>query len=646
MYIRRKGWVLGFCVISFAAMMSVAGYANPTLSPILGDHMVLQQGTPIALWGWSDPREKITVTLLDRKAATVADIRGRWSIALPAMKPGGPYTITIQGNTAIYIRDVLVGEVWVASGQSNMTYPLSASKGGAEEVASADFPQIRLFRVPLNLRSMPQETMAPAKWQLCTPDTVKDFSAVAYTFARNLHQKLGIPVGIVQSAWPGTTIEEWMPSSAFESDSDLRAITAAWAAMAPEVKTYVDTPAAFDLQVRDIELVGDSERVAKASEGSSPYWTYDWDAAPRTFFEEEASPQKTVHVHGVLSHPDQSLLVGRWNADRKPRNLSFAAGLRFWVRGNGAFRIRFLQPSITDTDDYSSSLLSATQQWQSVTIRFSDLRQEGWGVVREFTPESQIGIGVECVTNLKYPPRPPVGLFNAMIAPLLRTPIRGVIWYQGESNALSASLYRRELPAMIQAWRREWKVGDFPFLIVQLPNHGQIPLEPGESAWAELREAQLGTLSSVPNTGLAVTIDVGEPENVHPSRKREVGERLALWALANTYDQPLVYSGPRFHTATREGDRIRLDFTNVGGGLVAKDGGPLQGFAIAGEDRRFHWADAKIVGDGIVVSSPEVPSPVAVRYAWGDSPICNLTNREGLPAAPFRTDQWPGITRK
>lgn len=639
----RSRFSRGMFVIWVAVTLSVASYAKPSLSPIFGDHMVLQQGRPVTLWGWADPGEKIAVTLLERKAATVADLHGKWSVSLPALGPGGPYTITIAGKRTIYIKDVLVGEVWVASGQSNMTYALSASKGGAEEVAKADFPQLRLFRVPLNLRSTPQDNMTPAKWQICTPETAKDFSAVAYYFARNLHQKLGIPVGIIQTAWPGTTIEEWMPQSAFEADSDLRNIPAAWNSMPPEVKKYVDTPAPFDLEFRDFELLDKGNSEPSANHAPAPHWTYDWDAAPGTFFEE--SPTETnVRVHGVLSHPDQSLLRGSWNSDRSPTDLSSAAGLRFWVRGNGAFRVRFLQPSITDTDDYASPFFSVTEQWQAVTIRFSDLRQEGWGVVREFTPESQIGIGIESVTNLKYPPRPPGGLFNAMIAPLLRTSIRGAIWYQGESNALRAELYRKELPAMISAWREEWKQGDFPFLIVQLPNHGAVPQNPGESAWAELREAQFDTLLKVPNTGLAVTIDVGEPDNVHPSRKLEVGERLALWALANSYQKQLVYSGPLFHAAVLEGDHIRLDFTNLGSGLAARDGGTLTGFAVAGEDRRFYWAQAKIAGDQIIVSAPEVPSPVAVRYAWGDSPTCNLIDREGLPASPFRTDRWPGIT--
>jgi sialate O-acetylesterase len=221
-----------------------------------------------------------------------------------------------------------------------------------------------------------------------------------------------------------------------------------------------------------------------------------------------------------------------------------------------------------------------------------------------------------------------------------------VIWYQGESNALEAYQYRKLLPALIQSWRASWNQGDFPFLIVQLPNHGAIPEKPSESAWAELREAQFLTTKHVPNTGIAVTIDLGDPKDVHPHRKAEVGQRLAMLALGTTYKKPIVYSGPLFQSMTVAGNKIKIQFTNTGSALEARGGGPLTGFAIAGADQRFHWAEAMIDGGSVVVSSPEVPTPVAVRYAWGDSPSCNLFNKDGLPASPFRTDNWPGITLK
>ena len=245
-----------------------------------------------------------------------------------------------------------------------------------------------------------------------------------------------------------------------------------------------------------------------------------------------------------------------------------------------------------------------------------------------------------------YPPRPVSGLFDGMIAPLLSFPFRGVIWYQGESNALKAHQYRSLLPALITSWRNASHQNSLAFLIVQLPNHGAVPDQPTESAWAEMREAQLLTTQQLHDTGIAVTIDVGDPNDVHPHRKKEVGERLALWALGTTYGKPIVHSGPLYQAMKIQGSQIKIRFSNVGSGLEAKGGTPLRGFAIAGANRTFHWADAIIDGDSVMVSSSEVPTPVAVRYAWADSPPCNLFNKEGLPASPFRTDDWPGITEK
>jgi sialate O-acetylesterase len=326
--------------------------------------------------------------------------------------------------------------------------------------------------------------------------------------------------------------------------------------------------------------------------------------------------------------------------------LSSYKGIRFWMRGDASFRVRTLQPTISDWDDYGTPLFQASPDWKPVVVLFRDLRQEGWGVTKDFTPQVLTGFAVEAFPASGYPPRPPTGLYEGMITPLEPYAFRGVIWYQGESNALQAYQYRKLLPALIQSWRTSWRQGDFPFIIVQLPNHGAIPDEPSESAWAEMREAQLLTTKQVPNTGIAVTIDVGEPNDVHPHRKAEVGARLARWALGTTYNQPIIYSGPLYQSMTVEGHKIRIRFTDTGSGLEARDSGQLVGFAIAGADKQFQWAEATIDGSSVIVSSPDVPAPVAVRYAWGDSPRCNLFSKEGLPASPFRTDDWPGITVK
>jgi sialate O-acetylesterase len=266
--------------------------------------------------------------------------------------------------------------------------------------------------------------------------------------------------------------------------------------------------------------------------------------------------------------------------------------------------------------------------------------------VLPFTQDALSGFTIESLTTLEYPPIPVSGLYEGMIDPLLPSAFRGALWYQGESNALKAHQYRKLLPALIKSWRDGLRSKDLEFLIVQLPNHGATPGDPSESAWAELREAQLITSQHIPQTGLAVTIDVGDPKDLHPHRKLEVGERLALWAEGTVYGRAVEYSGPLYESMRIEGNEIRVRFSHVGAGLEAPNGGQLRGFAIAGADRKFHWADAHIDRGSVVVSSKDVRSPLAVRYAWADSPICNLFNREGLPASPFRTDDWPGITGK
>jgi hypothetical protein len=410
----------------------------------------------------------------------------------------------------------------------------------------------------------------------------------------------------------------------------------------------------FEL-IRDTVAAGEAIRFSNFDDGSTHtatggYWTYNWQGAPDTAFALLAPGRGgkgfAARISGALDESDDSRFTAKFKLDGSPMDLSSYSGIRFWARGQGQFRVRTLQPTITDYDDYSTSLFHATTDWQPITIWFRELRQEGWGVSLPFTQNALTGFSIESLTSAGYPPHPVSGLFDGMIAPLLPYAFRGAIWYQGESNALKAHQYRTLLPALITSWRKASHQNSFPFLIVQLPNHGAIPDQPMESAWAELREAQLLTARQLPDTGIAVTIDVGDPKDVHPHRKAEVGQGLALWALGRTYAKPIVYSGPLYQGMEIQGSQVRIRFSNVGSGLEAKGGIPLRGFAIAGADRLFHWAEATIEGDSVIVSSSQVSTPVAVRYAWADSPPCNLFNKEGLPASPFRTDEWPGITDK
>ena len=647
----------------FAAGLCLFGcgmdcWADPVLPTLFSDHMVLQREREIRIWGKADVGEKISVSLAGHEGTTLADVRHSWSVRLPAMSAGGPFTLTVTGNKKIEIKDVMIGEVWIASGQSNMTFALENAEGAATDVPKADYPQIRLFTVPKKIALSPQDDTLPAHWKICTPDNAKSFSAVAYFFAREIHRTQSVPIGVVESAWPGTTIEDWVTPEALQANADLKPVLEEWKNATPDEKKFAENSLPFDLEFDDFELIpampGSASKMlanfddgtARISTGGS--FSYGWDDAPDAPFD-LTSPGRgaggfAARIAGRLDGTQDSILAAHYKLEDSSIDLTSYAGIRFWVQGNGSFRFRSKQPTITDWDDYATPVLKATAVWQPVTVLFHDLRQDGWGVWLPFTQDALSGFTIESLTTLGYASIPVSGLYEGMITPLLPAAFRGVLWYQGESNALKAHQYRKLLPALISGWRESFRENDLEFLIVQLPNHGATPDEPGESAWAELREAQLQTLQRVPRTGLAVTIDLGDPKDVHPHRKLEVGQRLALWAQGTVYKQPIEYSGPLYESMRIEGSEARLRFTHIGSGLEARDGGVVRGFAIAGADRKFHWADARIDGDAVIVSSRDVTDPVAVRYAWADSPMCNLFNKDGLPASPFRTDDWPGIT--
>jgi sialate O-acetylesterase len=511
-----------FCTLIFnlAVVLLLVGagtvFADIKLPAIIGDNMVLQQGEKVAIWGWADPGEEVMVGVSwhSMKWAVTANKDGKWSFKMTSPKVGGPYEMTLTGKNSITIKNILVGEVWVASGQSNMQWTVSNSANAEQEIAEANYPKIRLFYVTRKVADEPQSD-CEGSWVECSPETVPDFSAVAYFFGRELYKQLDVPVGLIHTSWGGTPAEAWTR----------REVLKAMPECAPILKRYADA---------------------------------------------------------VANYPNAK-------------------------------------------EEYEQKLA----EWKEAAAK---AKADGINPPRR--PGEPFGPGH---------PHSPAGLYNAMIAPLIPYGIAGAIWYQGESNAGRAYQYRTLFPAMIKNWRKDWGLGQFPFLFVQLANFMKTKPEPGDSAWAELREAQSMTLA-LPNTGMAVIIDIGEADNIHPKNKQDVGKRLALWALANTYDKKLVYSGPIYKSMKVDGNSIVLSFDHVGGGLIAKGGDELKGFAIAGADKKFVWADAKIEGDTVVVSSNEVSEPVTVRYAWADNPVCNLYNIEELPASPFRTDDWPGIT--
>jgi sialate O-acetylesterase len=491
-------------------------HANVTLPAIFGDNMVLQQGMVVPVWGKADPEEKVTVSVAGQSGAAVADAKGRWLVKLPKLKAdGAPVTVTIKGNNTINLTNVLVGEIWLGSGQSNMQWGLWATNQAKEAVAAAMYPRLRLFTVKPVGRATPLDDVE-GQWEECTPQTARLFSATLYYFGRHLQQQIDQPIGLINCSKGATIIQTWCP----------------WELLMTDPQTA--------RQVQDhVKQIDDPAWVAKK-------------------FAEDTAQYQAAEVKA--------------KAEGKP--------------------VAMQKPNPSGGPDYLHR---------------------------------------------------PAGLFNGMIHPLLGFALRGVVWYQGEFNKGDAEQYARLFPKMIVSWREGWGLGEFPFIFVQLPGNDAQQTEPCAVAqrekWAELREAQAKTLA-MPNTAMAITIDTAPEGDLHPKNKQPVGERLARIAAHQVYGKEIACDSPTFERMTQQGGSLRIKFAHAEGGLVTKDGAPAQGFAIAGADKKFVWAEAKIEGDQVVLSSPLVANPVAVRYGWANNPLVSLFNQAGLPAAPFRTDDW------
>ncbi len=638
--------------------------AKVTVPSLIGDNMMLQAGKKVRIWGWADPKESITVEFEKEKATAVADDKGHWQAFLGPLKSGGPFVLTIKGSNTLTIQNVLVGEVWVCSGQSNMEWPLVNTKGANEVIAQSNFPEIRLFTVPKKTSGTPLDDI-DGHWVVATPEQVTTFSAVAYYFGRELYQKLKVPVGLIHTSWGGTPAEAWTSRQALST---------------PELQPILDR---YDLSLKD------------APDRKKTYEQQLADWVKKNLYTDEGNKGE------AMGYADPKTATTDWQTMNLPQFFE-TAGLKIdgatWVRKEITLPDSWAgKPAVLNLgaiDDYDTTYFNGQKvggvgietensytvqrRYQIpgelvkagrnvIAVRVFDSAGEGgfgsgemylapaWADIAPFSLRGPWSYKVESGLTPKDPDwgsRPQAGgpgnqnsptvLYNAMLAPLFPYAVRGAIWYQGESNSGRAYQYRTLFPAMIRNWRESWGDNDFPFYFVQLANWQPLKPEPGESEWAELREAQALTMRE-PKTGMAVTIDIGETTDIHPRNKLDVGHRLAVWALAKTYDQSVEFSGPLFKSLSTKGNEIRLKFDNASG-LKTSDGGPVKGFAIAGEDRHFVWAEARIDGDEIVVSSKDVAKPIAVRYAWADNPITNLYNKAGLPASPFRTDDWPGVT--
>ena len=630
------------------------------LPKVFGDHMVLQRDFRVPVWGWGKPGARVVVEFAGQRKMTVVGNDGRWRLELDPVPAGGPFELRVIGEDTLRFRDVLVGEVWLASGQSNMEMPVRLVKDAEAEIRAANLPRVRLLTVERTRAFRPCADIKTEGWKLCSPRTVAGFSAVAYFFGRELYHKLGVPIGLIHSSWGGTPAEAWTSHQTLSTLPDFAKALAEVDSLAARGER--DLP--WDEQIRRWEVrVGAWVRsVAAADTGFGLGWyrpglrdaSWDTMSLPRPWenswmgaFDGVVWFRKTVKIPTSWSGHDLRLSLG-------PIDDIDSTWFNGYKLGGES---RYNKPRV-----YTVPGEVVQPGENTIVVRVVDYGGNGglWGTREQLRltwpgHDSLSLAGVwRCRASLSManvPPLPrhpayeahrPTVLFNGMIAPLIPFAIRGVIWYQGESNAWRAAQYRSLFPAMIEDWRRHWGEGNFPFFYVQLANFRARKAEPGESDWAELREAQFQALR-LPNTGMAVTIDIGEANDIHPKNKQDVGHRLALIARAKVYGEDVPYSGPLYRRMEVEGSKIRLYFDHADGGLQAR-GDSLQGFAVAGPDRVFHWAQARIERETVVVWNPDVLSPVAVRYAWADNPVCTLINRAGLPASPFRTDHWPGIT--
>ena len=630
--------------------------ANVTLPVLVSNGMVLQRDTKIKIWGWGSPGEKIEMRFNNKFFRTITDPKGSWKIVLPPMSAGGPYSMVVKGNNSITIENIMLGDVWFCSGQSNMVLNLERVKEKyPEDIAGANFPEIRNFFIPtISDVTTIHKDLPPGKWVSASPVNVLGFGAVTFFFARRLYKEYKVPIGIINSSVGGTPIEAWI------SEDGLK-----------EIPQYAGRIERF----RDTAFMNPIIRSAsrrRNETGQNP------PISPRIIDKGLNGPKPWYDMTYLPVGWHKFWLPGYWD-DQGTKGLNGVVWFRKVVNvpvsmtGKPA---KLLMGRIVDADNiYINGVLSGSITYQYPPRRYdlpSGLLKKGKNIIvirvtnnsgkGGFVPDKpyylvagndSIDLRGEWLYKVGQVFRPaifepgranptltmqnePTGLYNTMVAPAINYTLKGILWYQGETNAGKPGEYQQLLPALINDWRNKWQQGTLPFLFVQLPNFMEVRYLPSESNWAELRFGQLKSLS-VPNTAMVVTIDAGEWNDIHPLEKKVVGERLALAALKLAYgNDKIVYSGPIYKSCVIEADSIKIEFDHVGIGLVAKGGGDLDQFAIAGADRKFVWAEARIQNNHVVVWSSEIKNPVYVRYAWADNPEgANLYNIEGLPASPF-----------
>jgi sialate O-acetylesterase len=645
-FVKAKKSLFLLPVLTF--LLQTALFADVTLPYILSDNMVLQRDVPVNIWGWAKPGERVTVAIAGQKVTVKTGTNGEWKAGLKPIPAGGPYELTISGKNTLVLKNILAGDVWVCGGQSNMEWPLSQSRNWIADKSSVGNPKIRLFYVPKNMSMKPLPNTKEARWEPCNAESAAAFSAIGYYFGKNLAQQIDVPIGLINSNWGGTDIETWISLETMYMDKD-------YAASIEKMKTanLDEMQKEAERKIREWQNAINNEDPGIVSKWYSPeYNASDWSLMRLPQAWEGAG---LPGLDGVVWFRKEFKL----SAGEADKEVGISLGPiddsdECYINGKltGKTENRYDFPRV-----YKVPPGLLKEGVNVICIKVIDTGGGGglWGMDNQLYVEVggnkislagdwfyKVGLNLPAPQNVSSPNSLPSLLYNGMINPLVNFPIKGVIWYQGENNAGNYMKYRELFPAMIKDWRSKWNIGDFTFLFVQLANYMEPPQVPQQSSWAGLREAQTMTLS-VPKTGMAVIIDIGEAKDIHPRNKDDVGYRLSLAALKIAYGKDIVYSGPIFKSMEINGDKAILEFDHTGSGLAVRDKyGYLKSFAVAGSDKKFEWAKATVApGNKVIVTCDKVKAPVAVRYAWADNPDdANLYNLEGLPASPFRTDDW------
>jgi sialate O-acetylesterase len=631
------------------------------LFPYFSDHAVLQRGSPIRVFGWAETHASVTVSLGEKNASAVTDATGRWEAIFPELPAGGPLEIkATDGTHTQSASDVLVGDVWLCSGQSNMEWPLAQTDGAEAEIANAIHPKIREFKIPQATSDHPEESLK-GHWAACEPATAGKFSAVAYYFARFVREEIDVPIGVINSSFGGSPIEAWLPPEAFAGDDQHQEKLERASALTQSLLEADRKLAEAGLLDSAGILKDPGNRGVEQGWAAAGFDDSNWQEMhlPAVWENEGLLIDGSVWFRKSVKIPDswigRSLSISLGAAD--DFDVVYCNGAAIGSTGPETPQAYLVQrtyciPAVLVTSDTLSIAVRVFDQFggggflgpaEAMTLR-GPLHGEDPAIALAGPWKYQVEWAVDRSSQLAQRHHWPSTLHNAMIHPVEGMPLTGMLWYQGETNLSRAANYAKLFPRLIQSWRARWNDASIPFYFVQLAGHTGTGEMPRDHEWAELRESQNAALQ-LENTGVAIALDVGDPIDIHPRNKREVGRRLSLLALARNYNRGNVDSGPFYEQHIFENGACRLKLRETADGLRTTDGGPVKGFAIAGADRKFVWADATITApDELLVKSAAIPQPEAVRYAWDGNPICNLENSAGLPASPFRTDRWPLIT--